>query len=59
MRKSYIGQPYYGSNRSARIFTSRKIAKEKSKSVGGGSVHQIGSGRMYVVKPTGKKYYLK
>ena len=58
MVKSYLGNPYFGSNRKARIFTTKTVALKKAEKVKG-VVYRIGKGRMFVVKPRGKKYYLK
>ena len=57
---SYIGNPYYGSNRKARIYTSQKSATSALKRKGEkGAIYQVGSGSKYVVKIKGKKYYSK
>jgi len=60
MAKSYIGNPYFGSRRKARIFTSKTAASTKASKVNG-EVYKIGPGgsKMFVVKPKGKKFYTK
>jgi len=60
MVKSYVGNPYYGSNRKARIFTSMRAASKRAIKVNG-RVYQIGSKRskIFVVQKKGAKYYIK
>ena len=58
MVKSYLGNPYFGSDRRARIYTTQKGAMLKAKKVKG-EVYQIGKGKIFVVKAKGKKYYEK
>lgn len=54
---SYLGQPYYGSNRSARVFTSvsaatKKLGKRQ------GKIYSLGK-HIYVIKLKGHKFYEK
>ena len=58
--KSYLGNPYANSNRQARIYSSAKSAvgalRRKKKP---GTIYQVGSGRHYVIRLKGQKYYSK
>jgi hypothetical protein len=57
---SYLAQPYYGSNRSVRVFTSVSAATKKlGRRVGKIYNLKIMGKNTYVVKIKGKKYYEK
>lgn len=59
---SYIGNPYYGSNREARLYTTYKEAVNKLKKLKKpGEVLQIGSGKykLFAIRLAHKKYYEK
>ena len=59
-KKSFIGNPYFRSNRQARIYPTQQGAENalKRKQVKG-EIYKIGkySGTIYVIKEKGKKYF--
>ncbi len=59
-KKSYIGQPYYGSARSVRLYpTLKKAEKSLIRKGTSGKIVQIGKGKIFAIKEKRKKFFSK